>query len=111
MLLGRTDRRPIQIDLTVTLPNGDPGVLTSVLVALCTHDGPNDQTAWIAGGVDSEVRADGTTRVFGTAVLCGPQAADKTGALVMYGPRLELYAIPNNGTTVAAEYIDTVELP
>ena len=88
--------------MAVSLPNGDPAVLTAVDFALCHHGGPDAQTTWVEGAVNG-----GTA----TVTICGPQADDLSGALVMYAPRLELWARPANGPTIAADFIDTIELP
>jgi hypothetical protein len=100
--LSRITRKPVEVDVEVTLPSGDAATLTAVDFALCTHDGPDASTTWIAGNVEAGVA---------TVTVCGPDAEDKTGALVMTGPRLELWARPANGPTIAADYIDTIELP
>lgn len=102
MRLARIARKPVVVDVVVTLPTGQEAPLTAVDFALCDHGGPTMDSVWVPGVV-----GDGTA----TVTVCGPDAPDKTDALVMTGPRLELWAKPANGPTVAADYIDTIELP
>ncbi len=35
------------IDLTVTLPNGEPAAASDLRFGLCGHDGPDDSTRWV----------------------------------------------------------------
>lgn len=100
--IARISRKPVEIDVVVTLPNGSPASLTAVDFALCDHGGPTRDTVWVAGEVNGDVAS---------VTICGPDADDLSGALVMTKPRLELWAKPANGPTIAADYIDTVELP
>jgi ABC-type molybdate transport system permease subunit len=100
--LSRISRKPVEVDVTVTLPSGAPAPLTAVDFALCDHGGPTAGTTWLAGSVDGETA---------TVTVAGPDAPNKAGALVMTAARMELWAKPANGPTVAADYIDTIELP
>ena len=102
MRISRITRKPVEVDLEVRLPNGDPASLTAVDFALCSHNGPDATTQWVAGTVVGGVAS---------VTVCGPEAADLSGALVMTKPRLELWARPANGPTIAADFIDTIELP
>ena len=100
--IARISRKPVEVDVVVTPPSGDAATLTAVDFALCDHGGPDAQTTWVAGAVNAGVAS---------VTICGPDAEDKTGALVMTKARMELWAKPANGPTIAADYIDTIELP
>lgn len=105
MELPRTARKPVEVDVAASLPNGAPATLTGVRFALCDHGGPTAATAWITGTYNAPV---------GGATLCGPDATDQTGAstLVMTAARAELWGLPVSATgTVDPWYIDTVETP
>lgn len=101
MELPRTARKMVEVDLDATLPSGAPAALDAVELALCDHDGPTGVTLWLAA---SSV-ADGVAQV----VLCGPEAVDKSGALVLDRPRAELWARPAGGPWSDAGFVDTVE--
>jgi hypothetical protein len=99
--LPRTARKMIEVDLDATLPSGAPATVDAVELALCDHDGPTGATLWLA----ASSLVDGVAQV----VLCGREAVDKSGALVLERPRAELWARPAGGAWSDAGFVDTVE--
>lgn len=102
MELPRIARKPIQIDVDATLPNGDPATVGAVDVAFCDHDGPTAATVWVPTAFNSSTR-------IAEVILVGREAADKSGALELTTARAELWAKPAGGSAVDAGFIDTVE--
>lgn len=102
MELPRIARKPIQIDVAATLPNGDQATIGAVDVALCDHGGPTAATVWVPTAFNSSTR-------IAEATLVGREAADKSGALELTTARSELWAKPAGGTAVDAGFIDTIE--
>ena len=104
MQIPRTARIPIAIDVDALLPNGSEAPLTEVRWALTDRGGPTADTVWVNGTYDPD--ADEAT-----AMVCGPAAEDKSGALVLTVPRARLYALPVQDGASVPGFIDTLELP
>jgi hypothetical protein len=103
MELPRTARKPVEVDVVATLPNGSPATVTGVRFAFCDHGGPTSATAWTDGSYNAPT---------GGIVLAGRDAASTGGALVLTVARAELWGLPVTGsTTVDPWYIETVETP
>lgn len=105
MELPRTARKPVEVDVVATQPNGQPATITGVRFAFCDHGGPTAATVWVEGQYSGGV---------GGAVLCGRDAADTSGTavLVMDAARAELWGLPVvSGGTVDPWFIDTIETP
>jgi hypothetical protein len=106
--LPLTARKPVEVDVVATLPNGLPATLTGVQFALCGHGGPDADTVWLDGGFTA---GDPGTGV-GGVTLAGRDATDQTDALVLLTARAELWGLPVTGsTTVDPWFIDTIETP
>lgn len=110
MLLPRTARKTVKVDVDTRDADGVPVELTGVQFAYCGHGGPDDTTDWTnaADYVGPTESAPGVA----TAVLAGRDAATLTGALVLTVARAELWGLPVTGSTSADPwFIDTVETP
>lgn len=110
MLLPRTARKTVKVDVDSRDADGTPVALTGVRFAFCDHGGPVTATVWIdaAAYVGPTETAPGVA----TAILAGRDAELLTGALVLTDARAELWGLPvTGGTSRDPWYIDTVETP
>ena len=104
MLIPRTARIPVAVDIDALLPNGVEAPLTQVRWAITDRGGPTAATVWVDGVYDPD--ADEAT-----ATVCGPAAENKSGALVLTVPRAQLWALPVQDGAHVPGFIDTLELP
>jgi hypothetical protein len=99
--LPRTARKMIEVDLDATLPSGAHPVVEGAEAAFTDHDGPTAATLWLA----ASSLVNGVAQV----VLCGREADNKSGALVLERPRAELWARATGTDWSDAGFVDTVE--
>jgi hypothetical protein len=100
--LPRIARKPVEVDVTATLPNHDPATISGVECALCDHGGPTPDTVWVPAAYNTGTRVGGIT-------LIGREAADKSNGLVLTMARAGLWAKPTGTAAVDAGFIDTIE--
>ncbi len=109
MLLPRTARKRVEVDVVATQANGQPAVLTDVRFAFCDHGGPTASTVWFDGDYTAP---SGSLPGVGALTLVGRDATDKTGALELTVARAELWGLPITGSSTADPwFIDTIETP
>lgn len=103
MEIPRTARIPFDVDVDALLPDGEDAPLTEVRWAICDRSGPTADTVWLTATYDA-------VNDVGTAVVCGPDADDKSSALVLTVPRAQLWALPVQDGAAVPGFIDTLEL-
>lgn len=109
MRLPRTARKNVEVDVTATLPNGQPATVTGVRFALCDHGGPTAATTWLDG---SFTAGTGGAPAVGSVVLTGRDATTTTNSLTLTVARAELWGLPvAPGGVVDPWFIDTIEAP
>lgn len=102
MELPRIARKPVEVTVAATLPSGAAAHPGGIEFALCDHGGPTAVSIWATGQYDPATD-------IASVVLCGREATDKSGALVLTVARAELWARPSGGAVIDAGYIDTIE--
>lgn len=101
MLLPRTAVKPVEVDVTMTLPNGQPGTVDGVRFCLVPHGGPTASTVWVDGQFNAGV---------GRVTLTGRDVEPPAGALGLTRARAELWGLPVVASTTRDPwYIDTIE--